>query len=117
MIMERIEINVQTGESTSIPLTQAELDASIAAQAQEEIANNVTKVHQYDFVVWCAAQDAVDSGTRIETLNTIIESSTTNKLFWSGAVHLEIDNPLVVGSAPALGITDLQAVFNEIGNA
>ena len=115
--MNRVEINVQTGEKSTIALTQAEIDASVAAQAQEVIANNVTKVHQYDFVAWCVAQDALDAGNRIETLNTIIESSTANKLLWSGAVHLENDNPLVVGAAPALGIADLQATFNEIGAA
>lgn len=34
--MDRIEINVQTGERSVIPLTQAEIDAALARKAAED---------------------------------------------------------------------------------
>ncbi len=82
----------------------------IAAYVEPEpVVINATIIHQYDFVEWAKTNNKLDD------LETLINSSAENRLKWSAAVNLRIDDPLIVALAPSLGITDLQATFNEIG--
>lgn len=84
-------------------------DAFVAEEYVAPPLPDVVSIHQYDFVEWCKTNDKLDA------LETLISSSAENRLKWSAAVNLKVDDPLVVSLAPSLGITDLQATFNEIG--
>jgi hypothetical protein len=70
---------------------------------------NVTKIYKLQFVEY------LESKGELSNLMNLLDSDSVLKFKWDAATMLEVDNPLVVASAAALGITDVQAVFNEIG--
>lgn len=106
--MDRVEYNVQTGESAVIPLTPEEIAAAQAATAAEIIANQPKIITKLGFVRWAKANNHYAS------LIALLNSDTDLMFEWNAASELSINDPLVIGAAATLGL-DAQAVFNEIG--
>lgn len=76
----------------------------------EPVDNNVKSITKLQFVEWC------ETNNKLSDFTALLDSDAVLKLKWDAALSLEVDHPLVVGAAQALGVTDVQAVFNEIGN-
>lgn len=99
--MDRVEINVQTGEVTTVPLTEQEI-AAIQNAPQMLIVRSIDArrlrlaLHQLDLL------DKVESA--IATLGKAAQ------IDWEYATEIKEDYPLVVALATNLGL-DTEAIF------
>ncbi len=99
--MDRVEINVQTGEVTTVPLTEQEI-AAIQNAPQMLIVRSIDArrlrlaLHQLDLL------DKVESA--IATLGKAAQ------IDWEYATEIKEDYPLVVALATNLGL-DTDAIF------
>ena len=102
--MERIEINVTTGEQSIVQLTQEEIDAIVANQPIPEIVipKEVTKFQAKVALYQAGMLEAVEA--EISKPETQMEM----KLAWQDAQTFKRTSSFVNGMASLLGLTDQQ---------
>ena len=69
---------------------------------------DATTASKLQFIEWCEVNG------KLNDLLSLLNSDPVLMFKWNAATILDINHPLIVSSAPVLGITDIQAVFNEI---
>lgn len=100
MAMNRIVIDVRTGEQTIVPLTQNELD-EIAARPAEPTPVVVVSPWQIRKALNAAGlRDAVESA--------VSGADQTTQDAWEFAQEFRRDNPLIAAVASALGKTEAE---------
>lgn len=104
--MNRIEVNVLTGESQTIDLTTEEIAAANAATEAEVAKTNAQYIDKRQLYKQLVAIDKWDA------LKTALSSSTALTDYYESAWRFRIDDAEVIAMATALGVADLQGFFN-----
>ena len=107
--MERIEVNLTTGEQTTIQLTQEEIDVILANQPLLFIPTEVSMRQ---------ARLALFQQDKLSQVQPLIDAmsepaKTTTQISWDYATIVQRDDDLVVQLSAAMGLTsvDLDALF------
>lgn len=92
----------------------SELHAQITAAGGIAAADpapvfNVTTITKLQFTEWC------ETNNKLTDLMNLLSGDSVLMFKWNAASYLEVTNALVLAAAPSLGIVDVQATFNEIG--
>lgn len=99
--MNRIEINVRTGEQVVVPLTSEEI-AAIPPPAPPLIPQSVSRFQ---------ARAALHLAGLLETVETMMalpETPALAKLAWADAQEFKRNSPTVLSLSASLGLTEAQ---------
>lgn len=99
--MERIEVNVITGEQTVVPLTQEEIDVILAIQNEPAPLPTIVSMRQARLALFqqgilANVQAAIDSLTDPD--------KTITQISWDYATEVHRDDDLVVQLSAALNL-------------
>lgn len=100
--MDRIELNIETGETTVTQLTQEETDAILANQAEPAVIvpQEVTRFQAL------AALHLSGKLEQVEEIMAAPETDVLTKLAWNSAQTFKRQSPMVLSIAVLLELTD-----------